>query len=382
MLSNYIKSLIDIHNRVIVPDLGAFMLKSDASKVIYFNEFLRFNDGLLVDYIAEKEQIDKIEAAKKVKLFVDDVNKQLSANKTVEIEGIGTLFLDINEKIQLKTPESSTVPPVKQPESEVETSPREILFELENSEKVKPAETPTAAPPAPTSVSKPNNKPEPVKTTQAEPKIKPADTLPANEVKTTSSKKEDVIDVVPSTTRRMVVVGIFGALVIAAIVYFAFFQRPKSIDTNQNITLGDSLHKDSSAIRNDSAVKAKINASITESENAKDKKHKEKDKVKASEPKAKPVTATVQKSETAKVVAKSAGGTKFYLIAGSFSIEANADNMVKKLKAEGYTPNKIKNDKKNIFYVSFSSFADRKSAQDEMKRLKSSGKAESWIYAY
>ncbi len=88
------------------------MLKGDSSRVIYFNEFLRFNDGLLVDYIADKEQIDKIEAAKKVKLFIDSVNKQLMANKSVELEGLGTLYLDINEKIQLKTPETSAVPTV------------------------------------------------------------------------------------------------------------------------------------------------------------------------------------------------------------------------------------------------------------------------------
>ena len=70
----------------------------------------------------------------------------------------------------------------------------------------------------------------------------------------------------------------------------------------------------------------------------------------------------------------------FYVIAGTFSVEANADRMVKKLKDDGYSPNKIKNEAKNVFYVSYSSFGDRQAAQDEMKKLKSSGKADTWVY--
>lgn len=366
------------------------MLKGDSSRVIYFNEFLRFNDGLLVDYIADKEQIDKIEAAKKVKLFVDGVNKQLMANKSVELEGLGTLYLDINEKIQLKTPETSTVPPVNIHEPEVETSPREILFELEKPEtKAEPAQpvssTPIPSPPpvpAPPSQPKSESQSVVTKPSSSEPASKPIVDAAAKEEKVTPPIKEEIIDVVPTTTRRMIIVGIFGALVIAAIVYFAFFRVPKNANTNQNITIGDTMHKDSVAPKRDSTVKNRIAASISASEKAKEQKHKEKDKVKAPETKTKQGATPVQKAEAPKTVTKSVDGTKYYVIAGTFSIEANADKMLKKLKEEGYTSEKIRNDKKNVFYVSFSSFGDKKSAQTEMKKLKSSGKPDSWIYAY
>ena len=394
MLSNYIKSLIDIHSRVIVPDLGAFMLKGDSSKAIYFNEFLRFNDGLLVDYIADKEQIDKIEAAKKVKLFVDTVNKQLLGNKSVELEGLGTLYLDINEKIQLKTSDASSASPVNQPEPAVETTPREILFELEKTEpevnapKVQ-ATPPPVPPPPPASTPKPKVEPQAPTVKESTPppvdKSKQIVTPPVKD-KEQSKEKEIVIDVVPTTTIRMVVVGVFGVLMIAAIVYFAFIRAPKAnVNANQDISIGADNKKDSATLK-DSTVKPenKAVANKPDTKVAKDTKHKEpvKSQVPApvTENKAKP--SKVQKSETPKVTAKSASGKKFYVVAGTFSLEGNADRMVKKLKDEGYSPDKLRNDKKNVFYVSYSSFGDKESAQAEMKKLKSSGKTDSWIYAY
>ena len=397
MLSKYIKSLIDIHSRVIVPDLGAFMLKGDSSKTIYFNEFLRFNDGLLVDYISDQEQIEKIEAAKKVKSFVDNINKSLSGNKSVELEGLGALYLDINEKIQLKTSEENTIPPVKQPEREVETSPREILFELEKSEPevaTPKVETPVSSTPiqeTPASSTTPMTEPQvqPIKASKPEPAPKAKQAVPSvsNEKEAPSPKNTETISHVPNTTGRMIFVGVFGVVIIAAIVYFSFFRVPKKdANVNQNITIGAENRKDSATLANDSQTLAENKAVTkkTEGKPVKEEKAKEVSKkavpAKNTEIKAKTASPIVQKSETPKSAVKSANGKKFYVIAGTFSVEANADRMVKKLKEEGFSPDKIRNDNKNVFYVSYSSFGDRESAKEEMKKLKTSGKAETWIY--
>ena len=55
--------LLDKNSRVILPDFGAFIIKQKDPKVVIFNEFLRYNDGLLIDYVASSQNIDK-EAAK------------------------------------------------------------------------------------------------------------------------------------------------------------------------------------------------------------------------------------------------------------------------------------------------------------------------------
>lgn len=397
MISNYIKNLIEVHSRVIVPDLGAFMLKGDASKTIYFNEFLRFNDGLLVDYVAEQEKIDKIDAAKKIKAFVDNANKLLLNNKSVELDGIGTLYLDVNEKIQLKTTESAASQ-TKPEEPVTETSPREILFELETTEPTvnqakiiesepvsspKPPETPTSKAKAEPAAETSNRQSKAIQPPSKQKEV-PVSIAKETKVQQSSSsnvKDDEVIDIVPTTTRRMVIVGIVGILVVGVIVYLAFFRSSgKYSSVNQNITIGT----DSTSGQKDTSAKTK-QAEIASNKQTKTKKaektHNESTKTEhriATEDKGQ-VTTITPKVETHKNNVKRSG-KRFYIVAGTFSIESNADKMFKKLKDQGFQPDKIRNDIKNVYYVSFSSFPDKASATEEMKKLKSSG-TDAWIYA-
>jgi nucleoid DNA-binding protein len=369
------------------------MLKGDTAKSLYFNEFLRFNDGLLIDFIAEQEKIDKIEAAKKVKAFVDNANKLLSNNKSVDLPGLGTLYLDVNEKIQLKTSDSGVAQTTKPAEPVTEAPPREILFELEKTE---PAVNQTRAPepelvsprPSQSPDIKPKDEPmtghpvkevKPVTEPQSTKEIQPSE-VKANKTQSDPKKDNVVIDVVPTTTRRMVIVGILGVLIILAIIYFAFFHSfKKDSGANQNITIGG----DSTTGKKDTLHKAKLvdvssnNQATGNKENIKRKepaKTEPTTKVTDNKPKVAPVAAS-------KVEAKSVTtGKRFYIIAGTFSLESNADKMFKKLKEQGFQPDKIRNDTKNVFYISFSSFADKASATEEMKKIRSSG-SEAWIYA-
>ena len=65
---SYINKLLKDNSRLIIPGFGAFLLKTRPSgpsdekteKVhITFNDFLKFNDGVLVDHIAQKEKLNK-----------------------------------------------------------------------------------------------------------------------------------------------------------------------------------------------------------------------------------------------------------------------------------------------------------------------------------
>mgnify|MGYP006299101073 CR=1 FL=1 len=69
-LSKYISDLLFLHNCVIVPELGGFVAEfrsaviDDQREMIYppskslaFNNALRRNDGLLVNYIAHKREL-------------------------------------------------------------------------------------------------------------------------------------------------------------------------------------------------------------------------------------------------------------------------------------------------------------------------------------
>ena len=76
-MEKFILELIKENNRVIIPNFGAFIISKENGLSILFNNFLSFNDGLLVNYIAEKKGIDTIVATDQVFEYVDKLKKQL-----------------------------------------------------------------------------------------------------------------------------------------------------------------------------------------------------------------------------------------------------------------------------------------------------------------
>ena len=98
-MDKYIEFLLKNNARLIIPDLGAFITKQDEEKSLFFNEFLKFNDGLLVDHIAEKEKLGKDEATAKVNDFVNSAMQALEKGDKFEIKKLGTLHKDDKGKI-------------------------------------------------------------------------------------------------------------------------------------------------------------------------------------------------------------------------------------------------------------------------------------------
>lgn len=336
MLSKYIKSLLELHNRVIVPDLGAFMLKPE-SQDIYFNEFLRFNDGLLVDYVAEKEHIEKLEAVKKVKTYVDDINNQLSTARTVNLEGIGTLFMDVNEKIQLKNPQkaghANDIPKAEPVEQQPVSEPKPIFSASEEKrETVVTKNTPRPEQP---------KQPSSVKPQQIKNMKKPAPMQPKN---------AELTDIVPTNTRNMIIVGIVGLIVIAGIIYFAFIKdEPNNLNQNifsNNIADSSVVTKDSAKVPNETTRVTSGNKPVVR----------------------KPVYTSPTHSK------------KYHLISGAFIIESNADRMVKKMAGEGFQVEKLLDAKNSMYYVSIATFDSKSSASQEMRRLKETSNTITWLY--
>lgn len=118
-IENYISELLYKYDCVIVPGLGGFVANykpatiqpiqhtfSPPSKSISFNKNLNTNDGLLANLIAQKEGFGFDLALKKIEENVVDINKNLKLKKTVLLNGIGTLFLDVENRLQFE-PENS-----------------------------------------------------------------------------------------------------------------------------------------------------------------------------------------------------------------------------------------------------------------------------------
>lgn len=93
-MEKYLLELIKEHNRVIVPNFGAFIVSREKGQTILFNSFLSFNDGLLVNHICKIDDIDAATAIIQVEEFVKTVNLALDQQGIFEMDNLGTFTKD------------------------------------------------------------------------------------------------------------------------------------------------------------------------------------------------------------------------------------------------------------------------------------------------
>lgn len=104
-IAEAISDLLYVRDTVVVPGLGAFVKKSVAAKVnpvanyfampsslIEFDSNLREDNDLVVNYIAENNDVPEDEARRLLAMFVSDCFNSLKAGKMVVLSKIGTLF--------------------------------------------------------------------------------------------------------------------------------------------------------------------------------------------------------------------------------------------------------------------------------------------------
>src|SRR5665811_222006 len=105
-----IVALLNNNLRVIIPDFGAFIIRQKEPKIIVFNEFLKYDDGLLVDFMMKTEGIDAEMARQQLSDFTLQAAKVLDSGNVLTIEGLGILKKESSGRI------------VFTPEDEIQTS--------------------------------------------------------------------------------------------------------------------------------------------------------------------------------------------------------------------------------------------------------------------
>lgn len=118
-LVKYIKELLYRHDLVIIPELGAFVVKPVSSKidaanhiitppgkVISFNSQIKDNDGLLAHYIAIQDKIPYESAMNFIQMEVENFKKELAAEDQ-RWEEIGTFSLEENRIVFTPDPSAN-----------------------------------------------------------------------------------------------------------------------------------------------------------------------------------------------------------------------------------------------------------------------------------
>lgn len=158
-IGKYISELLFENDFVILPEIGEFSTKyipakfvpelkkvESPSKVIVFNQNNKSGGGLLIEYIAKKENITSVEAAEFVNNFVAEMQNSLKSGRKVELDNVGVFSM--NESGQLVfDPDTSInylsdsvgMPPVREPERKSE---EEAKTELDKAIEEAKAEAP------------------------------------------------------------------------------------------------------------------------------------------------------------------------------------------------------------------------------------------------
>jgi cell division protein FtsN len=111
-IDKYIEALLFDHECVIVPGLGGFIINNRHAaidqlshqfypphKKILFNQYIRFNDGLLVNFISKKENLSFETIRKQIDELVQQYYAKLENGGKIIFENIGVISFDQNKNI-------------------------------------------------------------------------------------------------------------------------------------------------------------------------------------------------------------------------------------------------------------------------------------------
>jgi len=352
MIGKYLYELLKINSRVIIPDFGAFLVKEKpgGKMEITYNDFLKFNDGLLVNKIIKTEGVNKTEATKKIKEYVDTMEDTFRKGERFKIESVGEFFKDDFNRIKFESfvEEKAETKEEKKPEKKVikeekpAEKPKEEAKKEEKKEEAKPVEKPKEEE-AKKDVKLSEKITDKVATSKPELKEEKKMEQKPTVSKTASTTKSETV-VKKSGSNTIIWVGAI-VVVVAALITWGVLDydrisswfgghEEETITAPVEIAPVDSIQEDTTAVLD-------TNEEIMVEEEA------------AEEVEPEPVYE----------------GPKYYVVAGSFKVENNAINYHQKLVEDGYNSKNL--GLINGFYtVSFDEFKSLKDAVKMMKMVK------------
>lgn len=111
-IASNIADLLFEHECVVIPGLGGFITKNHPAEIhpvkhqfkpphkeIVFNQHLRANDGMLLNYIAQKEALSYADAKKKMDRFVLRCIDEMEQGRRITFRNIGSIYYDGHKQI-------------------------------------------------------------------------------------------------------------------------------------------------------------------------------------------------------------------------------------------------------------------------------------------
>lgn len=328
-MENYILSLIKENSRVIVPNFGAFIVAKENGFSVLFNNFLSFNDGLLIDAIVDKEGISKEEAGKKIEEYVEKLKETLDTEGSYTINDLGEFKKDASGVVRFEQKEETS----NQPDELLDIDNNDNKNQVEEDDKVSPDQL------AATSV----NKTTPIAEVDEEPGKKAEPKKSEKKVKEETEKKVKYHhkDEDSKRNRSILLFLIIFVLIplLGFAIYFWFFRDSSTVKKTKIEIIED---------KKDPVVKSETKESI-------------------------PVVETEPVIEKEPEVLK-----PHHIIVGSFRSEDLANKLIEDLNNKGYDQCSIITHN-NRYLVSIESFDRVYKAHARQEDILGKDRVESWI---
>lgn len=367
-MDKIILKLLKENGRIIIPDFGAFIVKQKSPFKVIFNEFLQYNDGALINALSDKEKISQNEAAEKIKQLTNEFSSKLNAGEQIELPEIGILTKSQTGKITLSDSGDDIPKTQKTEETKTEETKekRTIEFDLtdkKTQEKPKKVEPKKTSPPKqePKKVAdKPvKEKEEPVIIQKEEKKVQPAPKdEPVSRVQPTPPVAEYYTDE-PSRNWTSIILWIIVIVIVNGAIFGfffygdeikTFFGKDKQEEPTTNVKIPENneiISDETDLATSDTGQETVIEESVEEE--------------------------TLTQTETPIFT-----GTKYYVVAGVFREESNANNLVIKLRNQGYNSEKF--GKIGLMHaVCYDVFQTKQEADRYMMKIKREVDKDAWI---
>ena len=366
-LSTHIKHLLYNNNCVIVPNFGGFVcahkklefnihtgLIHPPRKTVSFNLNLNNNDDLLANHIANKKNISYTQALENINAWVSNLNKKLQNGETINIDGLGSFSLTGDKKVLfvpfananfltdsygLKTVTlNKKVAAIATPQKEKVVVPPLAIKEPTKTNKT--VETPTSKPiiePISNETIAELNVPAPPKPQQRKPRK-------------TLRKLRRVFAV-------MFTLLLFLALFISQD-YFYHYKMEQSNHQKHNTKKSTSTptkNEKTPAFESETIIpneEYSINNAYENTSNSNDDAANSLENSTVTQP-----SVETSMGETAKT------DSVFYIIAGAFSSESNAQDLLDELNRKGFAPEIINVQGSSLYRVGYQRYTSRKKAE-------------------
>ena len=396
-LDTYIEDLLFKHQCVIIPEFGAFVsnrkaaeLAADKSfsppqKELTFNSRLTYNDGLVAKHISEVERSSYEEAQEYIKSVVTRWKQELSLGQEVRLANIGKftkgtdnniIFTSLSKENYLT--DSFGMSPVTTKEVSKGETGVEVANPIYNDQNNKPGlvENPSVTPEE-AAAGKPKPKmPLPIKyaavaivglsaigyavyslmTNQENPTVVQVEPDPAK-VEELVNQEVAKATYVPEIELTATAIKVTKDPVLVK-------KRKEELKKQAALEAQREKERQRAEVANTATTNNTTNTSSTKNT--------------TSTPKNTGSPSTSRSGSTSSGGAKASGN--FFLIAGAFSSESNAQNRVRQLKNSGYsTAGMVGQNEKGYYLVAYRGFSTRAQAESYMPEIKNKGLS-TWIY--